>query len=204
MDDHGLFATTFAMLLQQAGLFEEVHTFNNEPDVTQFLLRQPAKDACLFMDYFVPGSNPVHLIFNAKRFCPGIHIVVVSSLSSPGLIKKILSYNVNGFVGKTDGVPEVVACLAAIGKQEVFLSSSVRHILNDSPDNDLFNDFTPREMEVLIQSSWGKSIDEVAETLHLSKATVITHRRNLLLKSGLHSFTQLVALSIRSGIVPEK
>jgi len=205
MDDHEIFATTFAMLLQQTNLFEQVHTFKSEVNVTEFLIREQPKDACIFMDYFVPGSNAMQLIFNAKRFAPGVDIIVLSSLSIPALIKKIMSYNINGFIGKADSVSDILACLDAIQNKEVYLSKSVKTILSkDVSTHNIFNDFTAREMDVLIQSSWGKSIDEVAKALSLSKSTVVTHRRNLMAKAGLHSFTQLVALSIRAGIVPEK
>ncbi|WP_420147304.1 LuxR C-terminal-related transcriptional regulator [Spirosoma sp.] len=201
LDDHELFAQTFALMLERMGLFLEVHTFTKPEDLNAFLLKQPLKDVNLFMDYFMPNSNPIHVIFDVHRFCPTARIIVVSSVTNASLIAKILSYKVDGFISKMDGVEEIIACLATISKKEAYLSVSVKNLLSEQSTEMNQPDYTPRELEVLALSARGKNIVEIADELNLSKATVVTHRRNLLAKSGFHSFTQLVAHSIQAGIV---
>jgi DNA-binding NarL/FixJ family response regulator len=203
LDDHELFAQTFAFMLERTGLFLEVYTFTKADDLTRFLLRQPLKKVILFTDYFMPDSNPIHVIFDVHRFCPGAHIIVVSSVSNAGLIRKILSYKVDGFISKVDGVEEIVASLNAIDRKEIYLSNSVKKLLSDQSNEQMDIDFTPRELEILTLSARGMNVIEIATELNLSRATVITHRRNLLAKSGFHSFTQLVAQSIRKGLVQQ-
>jgi DNA-binding NarL/FixJ family response regulator len=202
-DDHELFAASFSILLQKSGHFSVVHTFKSEAELTQFILQNPLNNPYLFCDYFVPGSNTIHLIFNVHKFCPSAKIIMVSSISNGWLIRKILSYKVNGFISKSDGIDQITACLSAVANKEVFVSASIESLLSTSSAQDVFAKFTPRELEVLIHSSWGKTVEEIAEILNLSKSTVITHRRNMLAKSGTHSFTHLVAQGIRSGIIPE-
>lgn len=203
-DDHQLFSSSFAIILQKTGVFSDIYTFNSENELTQFILQNPLYSPYLFCDYFVPGSNTMHLLFNVRKFCPSAKIVMVSSLTNSGIIRKILSCQVDGFIGKTDGLNQLTACLSDIANKQIFVSPSIRTILETSPSDDIFSIFSPREMEVLKHSSWGKTIEQIADALNLSKATVLTHRRNMLSKSGVHSFAQLIAQSIRAGVVPDQ
>jgi DNA-binding NarL/FixJ family response regulator len=202
-EDHELFSSSFTYLLQKTGFFSSVYTFKTESELTQFVLRHSLHGPYLFCDYFVPGSNTIHLIFNIRKFCPSAKIIMLSSLMNAGTIRKLLSYKVDGFISKIDGAEQVTACLSEITSKHVFLSSSIQDILEKGPSEDSFTTFSPREIEVLMHSSWGKTIEQIAEILSLSKSTIITHRRNMLAKSGMHSFAQLVALGIRTGVVSE-
>lgn len=53
---------------------------------------------------------------------------------------------------------------------------------------------TPREREVIERVALGRSTPQIAADLHLSPATVRTHVRNAMVKTGAHTRAQLVAL----------
>lgn len=200
-DDHKIFSTSFAMLLERTGLFSLVQVFNEEEDVVNFFVQNQLDNTFLFMDYFIPNCNTIYVINDIRRFCPTVKVIMVSSLSNPLLIRKILLNKVDGFISKTDGADEVLACIRALSAKESYQSPQIKQFLSSEDGNTVTLDLTSRELEILTHLSWSKSVDQISELLNISKHTVITHRRNLLAKTGYSSVTDLVAYAIRAGIV---
>lgn len=58
-----------------------------------------------------------------------------------------------------------------------------------------------REREVLREVAGGKTNKEIAETLGISINTVITHRKNISSKLGIHSVSGLSLYAVMNGIV---
>ena len=61
--------------------------------------------------------------------------------------------------------------------------------------------FSIREKEILTYISNGYSSKEISALIHVSKATIDTHRKNILRKSGCQSITQLIVRAVRQGWV---
>jgi DNA-binding NarL/FixJ family response regulator len=62
------------------------------------------------------------------------------------------------------------------------------------------DDLSPREIEVLRLLASGKSNQEIAETLFISRNTVSTHVRNILTKTGCANRTEAAAYAMRHGL----
>ncbi|WP_258098295.1 response regulator transcription factor [Marinoscillum pacificum] len=62
-------------------------------------------------------------------------------------------------------------------------------------------DFTEREIDILNLMSEGLTAEMIGDSLCISPHTVKTHQRNMLKKTGCSNGTQLVARSIRTGII---
>ena len=60
---------------------------------------------------------------------------------------------------------------------------------------------TPRQLEVLALLAGGRSTDQIAAKLHVSRETVRNHVRNLLRGLGAHSRLEAVARARSAGIV---
>jgi two-component system NarL family response regulator len=60
---------------------------------------------------------------------------------------------------------------------------------------------TEREKQVLCSVAEGASSKLIAASLLLQRETVRTHRRNLMLKLGMHNSAQLTAFAIRAGLI---
>ncbi|MFT4566210.1 MAG: DNA-binding CsgD family transcriptional regulator [Saprospiraceae bacterium] len=63
------------------------------------------------------------------------------------------------------------------------------------------NTISPREYEVLDQTSWRMTTREIAQMLYLSRHTVESHRKNLLLKMDAKKTAGLVRRAFESGIL---
>ena len=62
---------------------------------------------------------------------------------------------------------------------------------------------TPREREVVRRVALGASTRRIAADLYLSPATVRSHVRNAMVKTGAHTRAQLVAIVLGDGLVSE-
>ena len=61
--------------------------------------------------------------------------------------------------------------------------------------------YTPRETEIIKLLSLGLSTEDLVKELNIAYQTGVTHRKNLLRKSGMKNTTELVADCIRRGII---
>jgi len=61
--------------------------------------------------------------------------------------------------------------------------------------------FSPREKEILNKLIQGKTSEEIAKELFISRETVNTHRRNMLAKCEVKNSMELVNISIKNGWV---
>lgn len=69
---------------------------------------------------------------------------------------------------------------------------------NDTPANE---QITEREMEVLIQLVHGLSNKEIADKLNISIHTVVSHRKNIIQKTGIKSQAGLTIYAISNKII---
>ena len=72
---------------------------------------------------------------------------------------------------------------------------------SDEPDTDPLSD---REKEVLICLSKGLKNNEIADSLNISVHTVITHRKNIVRKTGIKSVAALTVYAILNNLIEEK
>ena len=87
------------------------------------------------------------------------------------------------------------------------VKSTINQVVNtlqsdgDEPDTDPLSD---REKEVLICLSKGLKNNEIADTLNISVQTVITHRKNIVRKTGIKSVAALTVYAILNNLIEEK
>ncbi|MDP2891166.1 MAG: helix-turn-helix transcriptional regulator [Bacteroidota bacterium] len=68
-------------------------------------------------------------------------------------------------------------------------------------ENKFKEQFTKREIEILIKIAKGNSYTEIADLLGISPNTINTHKKNILKKAGCKSSPELIARCIREGII---
>ena len=87
------------------------------------------------------------------------------------------------------------------------VKSTINQVVNtlqsdsDDPDTAPLSD---REKEVLICLSKGLKNNEIADTLNISVHTVITHRKNIVRKTGIKSVAALTVYAILNNLIEEK
>jgi DNA-binding CsgD family transcriptional regulator len=89
-----------------------------------------------------------------------------------------------------------------LGRQQPPTFAGARRLRSPSCKSDLrTHPLTDRERQIVGLLANGKSNKEIAGILGISGGTVGTHRANVMLKLGIHSFADLVRYAVRNNIV---
>lgn len=146
-------------------------------------------------------SNPDVLIINpnmvdySKRMmvrslfadCPDMCIVAFVS----GYVDERLLKQYDAVIGITDDLQRV------------------RYTLNklqsaDRSEDESADPLSDREKDVLICLAKGQKNNEIADALNISVYTVITHRKNIVKKTGIKSVAALTVYAILNNLIDEK
>jgi DNA-binding NarL/FixJ family response regulator len=135
-------------------------------------------------------------------------VLVLTTFDLDRSVYDALRAGAAGFLVK-DAPPErlVEAVRAIAAGEELFAPSVLRRLVEAyvrEPPEDaaaVFATLTARELDVLREMARGLTNAEIAETLHLSPATVKTHVTRILTKLGLRDRVQAVVLAYECGLV---
>lgn len=108
-------------------------------------------------------------------------------------INKLLRASINGFLSLESSKEEIFKCIEQMEKGLSHFPQEISNLF--VTDTVKLNQFklSERECEILELLSQGKTLQEISDDLFLSKNTVVTHKRNVLKKTGFNKMTQLVA-----------
>lgn len=88
------------------------------------------------------------------------------------------------------------------------VTASIDQIINkimqihQTSDKSTHDELSDREIEVLTQMVKGFANKEIADTLNISIHTVISHRKNIIEKTGIKSLSGLTIYAITKKIIP--
>jgi DNA-binding NarL/FixJ family response regulator len=196
VDDHLLFASSFASLLQSLELFDAIKISDKIDEMLPEI--QSDKFDILFLDYLMPEINTMEVLHGLELKKSTTKVVIVSSVKQSLLISSLFAVGCVGFLSKNSTLEEVKTCIDLVIHNKRYISEALRAevvedmLLNNKP-------FTARELELLTYIAQGMSIEETAAKLYLSKYTVINHRRNMMEKAGVKNVTGLLRFAMDMG-----
>lgn len=201
LDDHKLFADSFAKLVEFTSLFRTVNVFYHEQDLMQYLIRFRTNDTLyLFVDYYMEDRSLPSFLNDLKRLSRNIKVIVVSCISNSFLIHDLLKFAPNGIIGKTANADALIDCIHEIANGREYISEEIREIMvNDK--GGMVVPFTSREIELLRHFARGLSINDTAEELRLSRHTIAAHRRKMMAKTNTSSITGLLSAAQKLSVI---
>jgi len=159
------------------------------------------------MDISMPDLNGVDATRQIRRDYPNVRVIALSMHQDERFVFSMLEAGASGYLLKESATDELVRAIEAASRDESYIGSAlaskvVRKAVapTDGERKALGATMTPREREVLQLIAEGRTSGEVATALNLSTATVDTHRRNLMRKTGVHSVAELTKLALREGL----
>ena len=199
LDDHGLFADAFSLLLERYKLFDFVKACYNAEEFFAFLNSFSNRNIFIFLDYYLAEDNGLSLLSEIGRINRNAKIVFLTSAMSPFLIQTLKRYNPEGILSKSCSVDTLKHCIEDIAGGKSFLDPLFQNILNTHQS--LQVKFTAREIELLKCFANGETIAQTAEKMFLSPHTVIAHRRKMMAKADCQSITLLLIFAKENGLL---
>lgn len=158
----------------------------------------------LLTDMSMPGGG-VDLIRHVHTCWPKLPVLVLSMHNEGQIVSRALKAGAAGYVTK-DSDPEIlIAAIRRVAGGGRFIDPAlVEQVVFDaeSVDSSPQRLLSAREFEVLRLLAAGVSVNDIADSLHLSAKTVSTHKARLMQKLGLDNNAELVRYALRQGILP--
>jgi two-component system NarL family response regulator len=157
------------------------------------------------LDIGLPDLNGIEVAARIHEARVGTRIVALSAYADRRFVNEMLKAGASAFVSKASAGTELVVAIRAAAAGDSYLSLDVAGALVAQvrgEDAAAEARLGRREREVLRLVAQGMRSPVIAQTLHVSIATVEVHRRNIMRKLGLHSVADLTRYAVREGIVP--
>lgn len=199
-DDHLLFAESFSVLIERLNVFNSIHLVHEKDELTRFLIKHHQTPVYLFLDYYLPGDHAPAILSEARRLNKRLRVIILSSVVSPAIITNIMTYQPDGFIGKSSGTDVILQCMETISHGKTYTCPVISDILKGASQAHTVP-LTDREIEILQYFANGLSIAQTAEATFLSKHTIVAHRRNMMNKANCKSITELLAYARKFDLI---
>lgn len=195
-DDHPIFSNGTRTLLEKEMDLRVVGT----ADSADTLLHSLADSACdvLITDFNMPGAglgDGLELLASVQKIRPALPVIVLTMISTPGILRSILDAGVAGLVSKLDTVAQLPIATRSVMLNKRYISKAVTDMLRMS-DVDVqggLERLTTKELDVLTQIISGSSVTQIAELTDRSVKTISSQKVAAMEKLGLRSDLELFA-----------
>ncbi len=189
VDDHEIVRLGVRHLLAGRAAVQEAH------DVASALacLAQGPVDL-LLLDLALGDNFGLTALPRLRSACPGMRVVVLSSLDEGRFAERALQAGADGFVHKAALSGQLLAAVDTVMAGRVHVSPELqdRLLRRTGPSAGGRPALSDRELEVLRLIADGLSTREIADTLNRSVKTIETHKQTLKSKLGADTPAQLL------------
>jgi DNA-binding NarL/FixJ family response regulator len=205
-DDHTLVRQGLRRILEGQPGWEVVAETGDGREAVR--LAAELRPDVVLLDIAMPHLNGVEAMQQIERRVPGVRVLVLSMYSDEAYVTRAIRAGASGYLLKDSADTDLIKGITAVAQGKSFFSPAAARVIVDNYARpaatgvaDRFESLSEREREVFQLVAEGYSNKEVAELLHISPATVETHRAHVMEKLDLHSTAELVLCAVRRGIV---
>ena len=206
-DDHPLIRSGLRVLLEREKEFEIVGEASDGYEALDLALKCEPDVAML--DVGMPRLNGIDVAQHLSARMPSVRIIVVSMHSDEGYVLRAMKAGVKAYLLKASAENDILNAVRAVASGNAYFSPEISRILAEEFTHEMrrkgvedsYDLLSIREKEILQILATGKSNRQIAEMIHVSVATVETHRSNILQKLNLHSLPELILYAVRRGLI---
>jgi DNA-binding NarL/FixJ family response regulator len=157
------------------------------------------------LDVAMPNMTGLQAAAELQRRRPELRTLMLSMYDSEQYFFEALKAGASGYVLKSAADRDLVeACRSAMRGEPFLYPAAVAALIRDylaRGDDAPADPLTPRELEIVKLVAEGRTSEEIAHALVISKKTVEHHRSNILDKLGMRDRVDLTRYAIRRGLV---
>lgn len=144
-------------------------------------------------DIRMPKCDGICATKAIKAAFPEIKVIAFSMFDQPEAILKMKEAGASGYIMKNASLDKVIQAIRTVATNETFFDETISVIDQDTKETILLSS---REKEILRLIGEGKTSLEIADELFISKATVDTHRKNIVKKMNIYGRTDLIRYAV--------
>jgi two-component system invasion response regulator UvrY len=202
VDDHAVVRMGFRLLLSGTPDIEVVDEAENGEDA----LRRCADGLpdVVVMDLSMPGMGGLEAISRLLARHPTLRILILSAHEDTIHPKRALKAGAVGYLSKRSAAEEMIQAIRQVAAGKMYVEASLAQqmaVQQLSADQNPVDVLSAREFEVFIALAKGRSVNDIAEVLHLSPRTVGTHLYNIKQKLGASNQAEIAIAALRAGLI---
>lgn len=205
VDDHTMMRQGLKALLSECHDIEMVGECADGREALD-LVRTLSPDVVV-MDIGMPELNGVEATRRIRTEFPRVKVVALSTHTDKRYVHNMLEAGACGYVLKIAAHAELVLSVRAAAVGKTYLSPEIAGSVverstttHTAGEVSAYSTLGSREREVLQLVAEGKTSAQTAKEMHISIKTVETHRRNIVIKLGLHGTAELTKYAVREGL----
>ncbi len=181
---------------------------NSEPDmeviaeatdgaqaIAMFMKRTP--DLAV-MDLRMPVKTGIEATLEIRKQTAAARILMLTALDGDEDIHKALEAGASGYVLKDSTEEKLVPAIRAVASGQRWIPDDVAQRLTSRR---LFEELTPRELQVLRELAKGLANKQIAGVLNITENTAKWYLKNILTKLRVSDRAEAVAVAIQRGII---
>lgn len=208
VDDHEIFRNGLKQLLKSIGGVTIIAEATNGEEFLE-VIEKHSPDI-VFMDINMPKLDGIDATEKVLEKYPDLKIIALSTFGDNEYFNKMLNAGVRGYMLKNSRKNDFMDALEAIHKNDDYFYSNElllnysKNIINkqvETIEREKLPKLSKREEEILELVCMGKSNEEIAEKLFISKRTVENHKTNLIQKTETGNTVNLVIYAYKNKLV---
>lgn len=204
VDDHQMFRQGLRKVLAESTGYTVVGEADDGASGIE-IVQQVQPDICI-IDVSMPGMSGLEVCRQLKGSHPDLAVVMLTMHHSEDMLRNAFSAGADAFVLKQSAVEELLLAMQAVSQGQKYISSKLTSTLLDgfldAPESANSHDLlTDREREIVRLIAQGIDTNAIGELLHISSATVKTHRNAIMKKLDVHKNIDLVKYALKSGLI---
>ncbi len=204
VDDHALFRSGMRSILEEHPGMEVIGEAESGEAAVDFVRRQ-TPDVVL-MDVHMSGIGGIEATRRIQRIAPETKVVALTALDQEPFPSRLLDAGARGYLTKGCPAEELIQAIEQVMRDEHYISAdvaqklSLSHWVNKGEASPVAK-LSPREMQVMLMITQGKSNQEISDALFLSPKTVSTYRARIFEKLGVKNDVELTHFAMRHGLI---
>jgi DNA-binding NarL/FixJ family response regulator len=210
-DDHKVLTDALATVVGLDDDLQMIAPPVHEAETAIALCTEQLPDVVLMDIVFKGGGmSGIEATRRIKEVSPSTKVVIMTAHDEDRLLVEAVEAGASGFLGKDEAAQELLSAAKAAAEGEVLidpgtltrlLAQVARERAEQRDAQNLLDDLTEREREILQLLAEGTRNDDIASKLFISPQTVQTHVRNILGKLRVHSKLEAVAFAVKHGAI---
>ena len=192
-EDQAMIREALAALLSFEDDIEVVAQVGRGDEVTS-AARAATPDVAL-LDIEMPGMDGLAAAAALSRDNPDIKIVILTTFSRPGYLRRAMESGVSGFILKDSPADKLAQTIRQVRKGQKVIDPELAAAALTGGVSPL----TPRERDVLAASNDGATIAEIASAVYLSEGTVRNYLSACIQKTGARNRTEALRIAQERG-----
>lgn len=206
VDDHEIVIKGIETFLESKTGYRIVgHATDGETAIEQIKSLEPD---IVILDISMPGLSGIDIVLALREAGVSSKIVAYTMSSGKENILRMFNAGISGYVLKGEPLEDLMDALKSAESNSSYYAKIVEETIREHlrelelghTDQGLAN-LSKREKEVLPLLADGKSIDEIADTLFISRKTVESHKYNIMEKLNVSSIADLTKLALKKKLI---